>query len=224
VKSVRFLTRLAVATTLLVSPLQAQVVGGPATDENCFPFGCLYAGNPSTRYQQVYSASAFAPINIGSISFFLGASSAGSLNSGTYSFYLSTTTAPVNGLSTTMDNNVGADAALFGVFQLTGGAAPSVLSFSGAPFQYNPANGNLLLDIRVSGLTHPTGGFAYYQGRHDAANTVTSRMHDFGLGAEHYGLVTEFTAASTVVPEPSTWVLMAAGLAGLAVVARRRTV
>jgi hypothetical protein len=202
------------ATT--TAPVQAQLVGAPATGGNCFPFSCVLGA--STRYQQVYAASNFAgPLTIMGIDFFT--SHAGNLNSGTFNFFLSTTTAPVNGLSTDMATNVGADQQLFGSFVLAGGPSPATLSFTGAGFSYNPALGNLLLDIQITGIT---GGSAYMQSRNGDAGGAFSRMHDFGSGFEDWGLVTEFHGAQTVVPEPATMLLLGSGLLGLATLRHRR--
>jgi len=221
----QYLRLVTVVAALAAAPLEAQVIGAPGTGPNCFPFTCYNVqGNPSTRYQQVYAASNFTsgPISINQISFFLSPLNAGPLNTGTYTISLSTTAAAVNGLSSTFASNLGADNALFGVFNL-GGAAPATLTFTGTTFNYDPSQGNLLLDVQTSitsGQTVTDYSTSYYEGRFQDAAGVFSRMHDFGDVFDNTGLVTEF--ALVPVPEPSTYALLAAGLAAMGVVARRR--
>ncbi len=222
----------ALAAALAAAPVHAQVIGAPATSVNCFPFTCYNlldsnTGNPypSTRYQQVYAASNFVsgPIAINRLSFFLSPSyTAGPLNTGTYTIALSTTTAAVNGLSSTFASNLGADNTIFGVFNL-GGSAPSTLTFTGATFNYDPSLGNLLLDVQASitaGSTAASVSTSYYEARYEDAAGAFSRQHNFGTIFDNTGLVTEFGFVQ--VPEPSSYALLAAGLAVMGLVARRR--
>jgi hypothetical protein len=139
----------------------------------------------------------------------------------TFSLYLSTTSAAVDALNTVnFDANLGASTSLFGTYTL-GGAAPAVLTFSGTPYFYNPAAGNLLLDLRVSGtlvnLLDPAGFVA----RSNVPGGNYSRAQNFGSGSAGYGLDTRFTG-STVLPEPSTWILLGTGLLAVGSMARRR--
>jgi hypothetical protein len=206
----------------LSTPVQAVVVGSPGSGGNCFPFGCAFLGGastPSTRYQQVYDDALLPAITISEIRFFL--SSAGNLNSGTYTLRLSHSANPVDALDTTVfDNNVGSDDALFGVFVLTGGAAPATLSFAGTPFAYDGI-GDLLLDIQIAGIGH-TGLNSFQDSRSGNAGGLFSRAHDFGTGFTGFGLVTEFVQAAQQVPEPATLVLLGAGLAALGFARRPR--
>lgn len=190
------------------------IIGEPANGGNCFPFGC---GSGSV-YQQVYASSNFAgPITISDIEFFLD--DGNSLNSGTFTLSLSTTSKAVDDLDTSnFANNLGADNALFGVYALAG-AAPATLQFFGTPFTYNPANGNLLLDIH-STIAQP--GSAFFEARNGDANGLFSRAHDFGSGFADYGLVTGFSYDEAQIPEPTTLLLCGLGLAGLAFGKRRK--
>lgn len=184
------------------------IIGAPgdANSGNCYPFGC----SGGSEYQQVYASSNFTGlITINDIEFYMNNSPGGNLNSGTYTFSLSTTTVAVDNLDTTnFANNVGSDNALFGTYTL-GGAAPSLLVFNGTSFTYNPANGNLLLDIQAN-ITQEGGSF--YDARNGDASGLFSRAHDFGSGFAGYGLVTGF---STTIPEPTTLALLGLGLAGM---------
>jgi len=71
----------------------------------------------------------------------------GAVSSGTYTISLSTTSASVNGLSTNLANNIGADNVI-----LFNGTLPAIaggqldISLSGS-FLYNPSAGNLLLNV-----------------------------------------------------------------------------
>jgi hypothetical protein len=193
----------------------AIIIGGPPDPAtgNCFPFGC----SGGTRYQQVYNAAEFGgPTLITSITFYNTQYFPGSVAPGTYDFYLSTTSKPVDGLDTVMSNNVGGDNAHFALYVGGGSAFPS-FTVSGTGFAYDPANGNLLVDIFVS---NAGGGTVFLDARNGSGTGATSRMHDFGCCFEGWGLVTGFNV--TVVPEPSTYATFAAGLAGLAFLRRRR--
>ena len=194
-------------------PAGAVIIGLPADPGpgggNCAPFGCTGSGvRGFTRYQQVYNKAQFSePLLIDTISFF-DAGHNGNLNSGTYTLSLSTTSKPVNGLDlVTFDNNVGSDNQTFAVVLLTGGAVPSVLTFSGTPFLYNPGLGNLLLDIHITDIAH-TGSPSFFASRSGTANGRFSRAMDSGGGFVDYGLVTKLGESNEVVdlpvPEPTT--------------------
>lgn len=191
------------------------VLGGPgdASAGNCLPFGCETA-----EYQQVYAAVQFAgPVTITGLTFYNLEVPGGSVAAGTYEIRLSTTSAAVNGLSVDFGANVGADEALFAVFNGGVLAGPS-FTISGDGFAYDPSKGNLLMDIRAS---NAWGASVYLDARHGTANGAFSRMVDGGwTGTENYGLVTGFTVA--VVPEPATTALMALGGLLLMLSAARR--
>ena len=82
----------------------------------------------------------------------------------------------------------------------------------GTPFTYDPANGDLLMDIFVSNSGNQT---VFLDARNGTAAGVFSRMHDFGSEFNDWGLVTGFNAAAAV-PEPSTYVMLVGGLLALA--------
>jgi PEP-CTERM motif len=210
---------------MFAMPAAAQVtVGTWDGSGNCFPFGCDL-GFPSTYYQQVYSASAFSNAGfITGLDFFIQPDFQYNLNTMNFTMSLSTTSLGLNvdgsgGISSSNpDANLGADNALFGNFSISG-AAPSTLSFTGVPFYYDPALGNLLLDIRVTSLTGADPSLrSFYQEQQDAP--LFSRATDFGTEFEGVGLVTQFDYGP--VPEPGTMTLLATGLAGMAGAGWRR--
>jgi len=191
---------------------------GTGTGGNIFPFGGT-VGTLGTVYQQVYASFnfGFGPVLISEIDFFLS-DCCGTLNTGTFNIFLSTTSAPVDGLNTTnFDANRGANNTLFGSFAL-GGIAPLTLAFTGPAFFYNPAAGNLLVDVRSSITSSGSAGFKANNGD---AGGVYSRAHDFGTGFAGYGLQTRFIS-TVITPEPASILLVATGLAGIAVLCRRR--
>jgi hypothetical protein len=209
------------------------VIGSPA-DANAgsaFPFGLSSA----TTYQQVYNANQFTsgPITINAIDFFNTSKPGGSINPATYSVYLSTTSKSVNGLTYGgSSSNVGPDNALFFSGALGGPINTTTQEFTitGTPFTYNPANGNLLLEIVLSNATPASLATVFLDARNGDFGTISSRSYSLdssGSFSNSYGLVTEFDfvpAADppTVIPEPASIAVFGfATLLGVACCRRR---
>ena len=103
---------LALATLSSTSRADELTYGSVSANEvNAFPFGGNYQdGFGATEYQQVYNSSEFGSgaFAMNSVTFFNGFF-ASTLANGTYTISISTTSAAVNGLSTNMASNIGAD-------------------------------------------------------------------------------------------------------------------
>jgi hypothetical protein len=181
---------------------------------NQYPFGT----NAVSTYQQVYSASLFSgPMTITAIDFFNTAFPAGSVNPATYTISLSTTSAAVNGLAPgAASSNIGANNTVF--FSGTLGGAINTttheLTITGGSFNYNPATGNLLMNISITNAT-AASGTVYLDSENGTFGTESSRSFNTdptgSSGTENsWGLVTEFESGVTAaVPEPSSLTLFA---------------
>ena len=222
--------------TFAVSSYADQVVVGEPPDYgfgNCDPFGCNYDG----EYEQVYSSTQFSgPITITSLEFFNTAYNSGStlLPTGTYTISLSETSANWNTISDTFSANLGADNT-----EVFSGSISQAWAFGdtltialSTPFTYNPASGNLLLNV----VTNSAAGLNYTyfddNGYNLAAfngDTFLGRVYcqvgttcgSTGAVNNGYGLVTGFVTDSDSTPEPGTLGLMALGFVAAAALRRR---
>jgi PEP-CTERM motif len=228
----------------LAASAQAQTLVAPGNltstegdSNNGFPFNIQVQSLSSQRYQQVYDASLFSSLPAGGVEItgiaFRVDDSFGNSFSSTLpdiQLDLSTTSAGESTLSTTFASNVGGDDKIVfaaGPLSLsgTGGGSPNpfdvIINFS-QPFAYNPANGNLLLDVHNFG-----GGLTTQFDATDISGDGMSRVttyigQDVGSAtanlSDSNGLVTEFIYQP--VPEPTTLAL--AGLSGLSLLLFRR--
>jgi len=217
----------------VVAPAGTATVEGNIN--NVSPFGIGVALFPSQRYQQVYSSAAFFGVfEITDIAFRpdfeFGAAFSTTLAN--VQIDLSTTSAAVGALSFTFANNVGADDTVVASGPLslsssfTGPAGGpknfDILIHLKTPFLYNPANGNLLMDVRnfsggtttfFDAVNTPGGGTVsrLYTDQTGSVNSATAN------GSGPQGLVTEFLS----IPEPASIALLLSGGLALAAFAQR---
>ncbi|MBL4584234.1 MAG: PEP-CTERM sorting domain-containing protein [Pseudomonadales bacterium] len=209
---------------------QASIIGGPATANNCFPFGCT---NWEPVYQQVFDASYFTgTTNIASLSFYNTFNDGGDWGStGNIEISLSTTAATVDNLSNNSTDNLGSDVAVVYTGEISAGTFGDRLDFIlTSVFNYDANTGNLLMQVRNISMTSSRVTFF------DAVNANSDGMSRlFREATDSYGLVTGFNEAGTVtpplpptpptppsqIPAPATLALMGLGIVGLRFSKRR---
>jgi len=185
---------------------------------NQIPFG---SDSGDSRYQEVYSSSLFSgPVEITSLAF---SPQDSILYSANVDLRMTVTNVGVGNLTSDLDSNF--TIPLTTVFSnpnfsenLTGGSESFSLVFNfTTPFIYDPAQGNLLLDLAISDQNVAEA----FSRSGDGPNI--SRAYNtagFGDGADGVGLRT--LIGFEPVPEPGTFVLLGSGLLGLAGTLRRK--
>ncbi len=191
---------------------------GPHVAFNAIPFSSL---SGTGRYQEVYSSSLLSgPVLITSLAF---SPSDSVLFSANVELRMTTTMVGVGSLSPDLNSNF--TVPLTTVYSnptfsenVIGGSETFSLVFNfTTPFLYDPAQGNLLFDLLISGQN------VALSFSRSASGSILSRAYDtagFGNSADGVGLRT--LIGYEPVPEPGTFVLVGAGLIGLAVTLRRK--
>jgi hypothetical protein len=207
------------------------IVGAPAdvANGNRYPFGCNSGSFCSGQYQQVYTNSLFSgPMVITGLEFYNTQvdNGATAMGTGVFTISLSTTEADWNTLSTVATDNIGADnTQVFNDTLAQPWTFGDTLSIAfSTPFTYTPDTGaNLLLDVVASSGT--TGADIFFDTNRD--NDYFGRYYTFGSNTvdQGFGLVTGFDtnsdSGSDETPEPATFALLSAGLAGLSLWRKR---
>ena len=208
----------AVVPTVVV-PNSARTVEGNAN--NSYPFNITPFGLPSQRYQQLYAASQFGGGGLITQIIFRPDAFAGHAFTSTLSdiqIDLAYSSAPDDGLSTTYANNITAgDTIVFARGPLTLSSAftgpPAgpkdfdIIITLTTPFLYNPALGNLLLDVRNFGGGTTTFFDAAFTTGDGSSRLFNSDVNSGTGSTDTEALVTGFV----IVPEPGTAMLLAGG-------------
>jgi hypothetical protein len=201
----------------LAAPAGALVIGTANTDSNSIPFGSQSGGS---FFQQVYSASSFAgPTAISRLSFYNSHSPGTSTPlSDTFTIFLSVTNAAIP----TFDTSAFAfpDGSFTQVFTgklsaLADGRLDIDLS---TIFNYDPAQGNLMLTVRD--FDFGSGGNLFLDAYRNTGVTnerISAFPFDF-----NQGLVTGFNEGLAAAPEPATWAMFIGGMSLAGATLRRR--
>jgi hypothetical protein len=223
---------MAIGLTLAGVSLQADtlIIGTPANTANCDPFGCPAFFGLGT-YQQVYSNAAFpGAMTIDDLILYESQvlHNGGKPSNGTYTLSFSYTTAAPGNLD--LQDGPAANIAAGTEEQFFTGTLPALtpfatenlLNFSGTPFAYNPADGNLLLTVTVTGATDSK---PYLYLDKSGSTSVTSDAY-FGTvnGGNNPGLVTglQYTVSTSPAPEPASLLLVLGGIGLIGYQRRRR--
>ena len=241
----------AIASLVFASPALATtlIVPGPATGNAQAPTPFNFYGSSGSRVQQIYDSSFFPGdelINGFSFRAFPGAAPSlffgNSVDISDVVIRLSTTATGANESgslpSATFADNLESDVTTVfsGALHLATAATGTgpqpfdyTVSFS-QPFMYDPADGNLLLDVTIpSGATVSGPGFGFLT--FDTVNTIDDGIYSVvnisdGRAASGTlstaGAITAFSVSSAAVPEPSTWMMMVTGFGILGAAMWRR--
>lgn len=222
------------AATVLIAGAAA---GTEGAYNSGFPFNTSLFRGGSMRFQQVYEAEEFAalpgPQYLTTIAFRADGAYGEAFNAATLDLRIDLSTTPLDAdsLSPTFADNIGPDrrTVLAGAITLSSAAAAltggtrlfDVVLALTDPFLFDPARGNLLLDIRSYGTTTTTQMDAVNT-RADGLSRVVARDAYATVGAaDTVGLVTQFTFQPQPVPLPPAILLLAPALAALAGLGRR---
>jgi hypothetical protein len=203
---------LAAKAGVIIAPNDLSNAYGGAANVAPFDIGAEYLS--SMRYQQMYNASQFSGIAPGGEYItqiaFRAASIDGFVTGTTLpDIQIDLSATPNSGLDSTFANNVGPNDTVvfngawsFSSFDAAGD--PTVFGFIlnlTTPFFYNPAQGNLLMDVRNIGGGSSTYFDDSYQAGQGVSRVYSSDVSSATGVSDNEGLVTAFTIST--VPEPS---------------------
>ena len=238
-KCLNRVTVLFVAAIAVAAPVFAGTITVNDTDSAIrFPFGtdAASATNYQTgaTYQQIYSSTDFSgsPILITELAFSTSSliSDATSATLG-LDVHLGVAATSAANPDTTFSANRGSDYldVFSGVLTFTpalNNTFDLVLNLS-SPFLYDPASGDLLLDISLTQAPTITGTALYFGGDSSATDDRIFNAAPGTTGRIDFNtLATQFTFAdSTAAPEPSSLLLFGSGIGflGISLFARNRT-
>jgi len=203
----------------------------------------VLGGSGDGRSQELLGSGQFASVGgsllIDQLSF-RAAPGTGPLNLTvtTLNLFLSTSSRTPNTsgtlMSATFADNVGPDNTLVYsgpvTFNTVACAGPAVCPFDlsilfTTPFLYNPSQGRLLLDFKLTGFSSTSGTFdavSFNPPGGGSVASVNAGLNDAAGNFEFSGDIVQLRYTA-VAPEPASWGLMLTGAAALALMRRRRT-
>lgn len=225
----KVLTLVAVLSATMLMHASSVTVGSMDSG-NCYPFMCNDSGTSvgqSIDYQQAYVSTAFSgPFTVSSISWGHWTGAAGDvILGGSYTFYWGYSAVGLGLTSSFASNYLGSPTLLGTATVPTGGVTyGTTLTLSGfAPFTYNPATADLILEIVVTNQDNVPNGSGNGYNWADYTGTQTVRAYCLDSGScGTAGLGALVTTFNSTVPEPGTMVMFGSGLLGLAGIARRK--
>jgi hypothetical protein len=203
---------------------------GSMDSGNCYPFMCNDSGTSvgiSIDYQQAFTSTAFTgPFSISSISWTDYPQGPAVILGGNYSFSWGYSAVGL-ALTTNLPSNYNGASNFLGTASVPAGGfnfGTTLTLTLGSPFTYNPALGDLILEVVVDTQDNVPNGTGNGYNWADYTGAVTTRAYcltNVGCAAGVGALDTTFNG-SPATPEPGSLMLLGSGIVGLAGFARRK--